>query len=425
VQPGDRNNTDTNHQSSTNSRTGLETNTLEHLREPEGTDKAPDLADKGDEDTDTGSFFLVAIDSVGDKDSSDDLVSDGGNGGTDEGCDIPLLGVISLDEEDNVTDDAEEEPRVTEPKTVFRKRAVASRHLAGLALHPEIRKNTSELFANDSTNDDTGELVSDLLSVEVVLLLEELRNLDSNKDGSEQEDHGVRSGRDDDGSVTTHGQRLNKVPGSHGSRVDTPEAPVLLLKVRATVLNALAQVTCLGTEEDGEDELNSVDDGEDVVNPTVTDVVGDETHGEASQRNTNGDHQGPNAHICASFSLEEGFTDDTTSDGSSGTDEESDQSSACGHAGIAMTVGASNVAHKTADKRDQPDWATSIADREGSPEQWRSTQDRNLERCEVRGSLNTAAQVLVDVEVSWNDCCSRERAHHRMESNQQQVDRFL
>jgi len=138
VQPGDRNNTDTNHQSSTNSRTGLETNTLEHLREPEGTDKAPDLADKGDEDTDTGSFFLVAIDSVGDKDSSDDLVSDGGNGGTDEGCDIPLLGVISLDEEDNVTDDAEEEPRVTEPKTVFRKRAVASRHLASLALHPEI-----------------------------------------------------------------------------------------------------------------------------------------------------------------------------------------------------------------------------------------------------------------------------------------------
>lgn len=425
VQPGDGNNTDTNHQSSTNTCTSLETNTLEHLREPEGADETPDLADKSDEDTDAGSFLLMTVDSIGDQDGSDDLVSDGGNGGTDEGCDVPLLGVIGLNEEDNVADDTEEETRVAKPETVFRQRTVTSRHLASLALHPEIGQNTSELFTNDSTDDDTGKLIANLLSVEVVLFLEELRNLDCDKNGSEQEDHGVRSGRDDDGSVTAHGQGLNKVPGSHGSRVDTSEAPVFLLEIRTTVLNTLAQVTGLGAEEDGKDQLNSVDDGKDVVDPAVADVVGDETHGEAAQGNTNGDHQGPNAHICATLSLEKGLTDNTTSDGSSGTDEESDQSSACGHAGIAMTVGASKVANKTANKRNQPDWATSISDREGSPEQWRSTQDCNLERCKVRGSLNAATQVFVDVEICWNDCCSRERAHHRMERDQQQVDRFL
>jgi hypothetical protein len=33
-----------------------------------------------------------------------------------------------------------------------------------------------------------------------------------------------------------------------------------------------------------------------------------------------------------------------------------------------MTVGTTNVADKTADCRDQPDWTTSISDREGTPE---------------------------------------------------------
>ena len=73
---------------------------------------------------------------------------------------------------------------------------MAGRHLASLALHPEIRQNTSELFTNDSSDDNAGELISDLLSVELVLLLEQLRNLNGDKDGSKQEDHGVRGSRD-------------------------------------------------------------------------------------------------------------------------------------------------------------------------------------------------------------------------------------
>ena len=68
------NNTDTNHQCSANASAGLESNALKHLREPEGTDEAPNLAYEGDEDTDTGSFFLMTIDSVGDKHGGDGTV---------------------------------------------------------------------------------------------------------------------------------------------------------------------------------------------------------------------------------------------------------------------------------------------------------------------------------------------------------------
>ena len=109
VQPYDRNNTDTNHQSRTDASTSLKSNALKHLGEPEGTDEAPDLADKGDEHTDTSGFFLVTVNSIGDKDCGDDLVSDGSDGGTDKGCDIPFHGVIGLDEEDNVTDNTKKE----------------------------------------------------------------------------------------------------------------------------------------------------------------------------------------------------------------------------------------------------------------------------------------------------------------------------
>ena len=362
------NNTDTNHQCSANASAGLESNALKHLREPERTDEAPNLAYEGDEDTNTGSFFLVTIDSVGDKHGGDDLVANGSDGGANQRCNVPLGDVFSLNEEDNVADDTEEETSITKPETVLRLRTVTSRHLTSSALHPRVGQDTSKLFTDDGTDDDTGELVSNLLSVELKLLLEQLGNLDGDEDRGKKEDHRIGGGRDHDCRMATHSQRLNEVPSSERSRVNTSEAPVLLLEIRATVLNTLAQVPGLGSEEDVENKLSTVDHGQNIVDPAVANVVCDEAHGEATQRDTQSNHQGPDTHVLSTFSLEEGLADDTATDGSSRTDEESDQGSACSHASIAMTVGTTNVADKTADCRDQPDWTTSISDREGTPE---------------------------------------------------------
>lgn len=137
LQKDSRDNADTDNESAAHTSTTRKSNILKKLREPEGADETPDLADKGDEDTDTGSFFLVAINGVGDEHCGDDLVADGGDGGTDERSDVPFVaGVLGLDQEDDEADHAEDEAGVAEPETVFGLGTVAGGKLAGAAFHP-------------------------------------------------------------------------------------------------------------------------------------------------------------------------------------------------------------------------------------------------------------------------------------------------
>lgn len=56
---------------------------LFHVGEPEGADEAPCGADDVDEDADAGAVLDHAVNGVSDKDSSDNLVADGGDGDTD------------------------------------------------------------------------------------------------------------------------------------------------------------------------------------------------------------------------------------------------------------------------------------------------------------------------------------------------------
>lgn len=65
---------------------------LFHVGEPEGTDETPSGADDVDEDANAGAVLDHAIDGVGDKDGSDDLVANGRDGDADLGCEL----VVSL-----------------------------------------------------------------------------------------------------------------------------------------------------------------------------------------------------------------------------------------------------------------------------------------------------------------------------------------
>lgn len=196
------NDTDAENQRTPNASTGLEPDVLKHLREPERTDEAPDLAHKRDKHTDAGGFFLVAVDGVGDEDCSHDLIAHGGDGGADEGRHVPLVRQVrELAQEHDVADHAEDEARVAEPETVFGRGALAGGEFAGAALHPRVREDAAELFADEGADDDAGELVADLLGIEVEFFLEELGDFDRDEDRGEEEDHGVGCCSDHDGCV--------------------------------------------------------------------------------------------------------------------------------------------------------------------------------------------------------------------------------
>lgn len=75
LQHHDRNDRHTNHHRRRNARRLAVAGHSQQLGEPEGTNEAPDLTDKGDEDADGGSVGAVAVDGVGDEDGGDDLVA--------------------------------------------------------------------------------------------------------------------------------------------------------------------------------------------------------------------------------------------------------------------------------------------------------------------------------------------------------------
>lgn len=175
-------------------------------------------------------------------------------------------------------------------------------------------------------------------------------------------------------------ERLDKVIKGNGRRVNTSETGVHLLEVGLVLftfgLDAAADVARLGTEKEVENELDSVDlqkwprsavdrpeserlgaeerentyNGQDVVNPPVSDSEGDETKNERSDWDAKRHHDCPDTHELSTVFLEERFDDDTRANGSGWADEEGCDGSAKSHGAIRMAVGAANIADQTANQ---------------------------------------------------------------------------
>lgn len=129
--------------------------------------------------------------------------------------------------------------------------------------HPQIRHAATNLLANDGAHDDSDHLQAVLLRVEAKKLGKELWDLDCDHDACPQELHGVGDGGEDDARVSGVREGLDKVIKGDWCRVDASETGVHLLEIGLVLftlgLDAAADVARLGTEEEVENELDSVD----------------------------------------------------------------------------------------------------------------------------------------------------------------------
>jgi hypothetical protein len=105
---------------------------------PKWTDKPPNLSDKGDEDSNTGSFLTIAINSVGDQNSCNDLVAGSSDTGTNNWRHIPVKcwRIPDLDQKYDDADDGEQIANIAQPKSKFGR--WTGINLARTSVHPDI-----------------------------------------------------------------------------------------------------------------------------------------------------------------------------------------------------------------------------------------------------------------------------------------------
>lgn len=105
-----------------NTSTRSQSHISEHVREPEGPNKAPGLPHECDKDSNTTRFLWVAVNSIRDQHSGDDLVPCCGDSSTDNRRDVPVThwSLVDADQEDYQTADREKNANVAEPKSELR-----------------------------------------------------------------------------------------------------------------------------------------------------------------------------------------------------------------------------------------------------------------------------------------------------------------
>jgi len=230
-------------------------------------------------------------------------------------------GLLQTNAEEDQTDHGEEEADITEPKSVLRWWA-SSEFLSAL-IHPEVTDSATELLADDKTDHDAEELKAKLLGVQSELGKEELRDLNGEKDTAESEHDGVRDGRDPDRSVAEEKHGLDEFDQLQRRGVDTLEVEVLLFEGGNIVSDHIAHVEGLRSEEEVSDELDTVRDCEDPVNPSeATSVVDDESHEERSTGRAKSDEKRPHANVGCTLLLEESLGDNTRTSATRRRDEE-------------------------------------------------------------------------------------------------------
>jgi hypothetical protein len=126
------------------------------------------------------------------------LVAGRGNGGADDGRDVPVAGrgMLNLDQKDDGTANGQAVANVAEPEAVFRcwERATGST-TAGLPKHPGVGHVATNLFAQQGAHNGADLLEANLLSVEVEESREDLWNQNGAHDAAPEVDHGVGDSR--------------------------------------------------------------------------------------------------------------------------------------------------------------------------------------------------------------------------------------
>lgn len=137
---------------------------------------------------------------------------------------------------------------------------------------------TTDLLTDDRTNDETQELKTKLLRVEVELLTEQLGDLNGGEDRGEQEHHRVRARWDHDARVLGQSKRRNELHRGDGCGIDAAELEVGLLessKARHSMLGVVVtDVACLRTEKRVEYQLDTIYLHSDVSQTVQTKVIG-------------------------------------------------------------------------------------------------------------------------------------------------------
>lgn len=171
----------------------------------------------------------------------------------------------------------------------------------GLAntFHEPIAHGSTDLFTQDTSDDNGDELQSDLLSVEVELFSEGNRHFHNDGYISIAECDGMSKCRNKNAGMRSQRERRNNVQRSKGSGADlswnqlTPEPGCLSL-----VLGIVDRFISDGKVHQ---ELAEVDDSENPEDPLDTDVLDHETHEEWAGWCTDGGHQRPPADLLATM----------------------------------------------------------------------------------------------------------------------------
>jgi hypothetical protein len=111
---------------------------------------------------------------------------------------------------------------ITQPKAEFRRGRFSSALLTHK--HPAIGYEPADLFANDRSDNDTEELQTDLLGVQVELGRVDLGDLDCERDTSPEENHCVGYSRNGHAWFHHVAQGLEEVPECQRCRVDAAES---------------------------------------------------------------------------------------------------------------------------------------------------------------------------------------------------------
>lgn len=165
--------------------------------------------------------------------------------------------------------------------------------------------------------------------------------------------------------------------------------------------------------------------GENVIDPPVSDPKGDEAEKKGRDWDTKSHHDGPDTHELGAVLLEECLDNDTGANSCCWANEEGRDSSAEAHGCVGMAVGAADVADETANQRDQEDGSPAITLRQGPPEKRCNPEDGNHQRSEVTCCLDGDVQILCDVDEGCHDGSSSEGAHHGMEGHENKICDFL
>lgn len=107
---------------------------------------------------------------------------------------------------------------------------------------------------------------SNLFCVEIEFRLEKLGNLHCDQDAAEQEDHRVGDSRDEYGQILRQSQWPDESPEAEWLRINASERNILVSEIGSLTVDVIPEEACFWPEEDVEDELDTIDLQQMVIN---------------------------------------------------------------------------------------------------------------------------------------------------------------